>query len=87
MNIVSQFDYDPAKPVNFLIYYDGEKDVDILNKKVTFNLYFNNNISTSGSFQTNTIVSFKMSENIFNTLYDNGYSMNDSVDIYLKANT
>lgn len=42
MNIVPTFEYDLYKPVFFLLYYDGEKDIDTSNNKLNLNLYFNN---------------------------------------------
>lgn len=39
MNIVPTFEYDLYKPVFFLLYYDGEKDIDTSNNKLNLNLY------------------------------------------------
>lgn len=54
MNIVPTFEYDLYKPVFFLLYYDGEKDIETSNNKLNLNLYFNNSIQSSN----NSISSF-----------------------------
>ena len=38
MNIVPTFEYDLYKPVFFLLYYDGEKDIDTSNNKLKFKI-------------------------------------------------
>ena len=39
MNMIPTFEYDSYKPVFFLLYYDGEKDIDVSNDKMNLNLY------------------------------------------------
>ncbi len=86
MNVVPTFSYDPYKLVYFTLFYDGEKDLDVANKKLFLNLYFNNNVENPYN-TISSVLSFKMSEEIYIKFLENGLNDNDSIDVYLKAET
>jgi hypothetical protein len=86
MNVVPTFSYDPYKLVYFTLFYDGEKDLDVINKKLLLNLYFNNNVENPYN-TISSVLSFKMSEEIYIKFLENGLNDNDSIDVYLKAET
>jgi|GEM_PF-479210 hypothetical protein len=86
LNLIATFDVDPNQLVYFSLYYDGEKEVDVANKKLTLNLYFNNNTDTPyGS--ASSILSFKMPEDIFNMFLEKNIAMTETIEVTLKAHT
>lgn len=86
MNVVPTFSYDPYKLVYFTLFYDGEKDIDVINKKLSLNLYFNNNVGNPYN-TISSVVSFKMSEEIYIKFLEGGLNDSDFIDVYLKAET
>lgn len=86
MNVVPTFEYDPYKPVFFLLYYDGEKDIDIIGNKLTLNLYFNNSIQNSYN-SISSLISLEMPGDIYYKFQDKGMDDNDLIDVYLNAET
>ena len=84
MNISATFDYSPYKTVSFLLYYDGAKDMS--DNKLSLNLFFNNNTDTPyGTITSN--LSFKMPEEAYEKYMLYFPTENDSIDIYLNAET
>ena len=86
MNVVPTFDYDPYKPVYFLLYYDGEKDIDLENNKLSLSLYFNNS-TQSPSASISSFISLEMPGNMYYKYQENGLNDTDSIDVYLNAKT
>lgn len=86
MNIIPTFDYDPYRPVFFLLYYNGEKDVDIIDNKLSLNLYFNNSIQSPSS-SISSFISLEMPMELYYKFQDKGLNDNDSIDVYLNAET
>lgn len=86
MNVVSTFGFDPQKLVYFTLFYDGEKDIDAADKKLSLNLYFNNNVENPYN-TVSSVLSFKMSEEIYIRFLEEGLTDDDSIDVCLKANT
>lgn len=86
MNVVPTFDYDPYKPVYFLLYYDGKKDIDLANNKLSLHLYFNNSTQNpSGSISS--FISLEMPGDIYYKFQDKGLNDQDLIDVYLSAKT
>lgn len=86
MNVIPTFDYDPYKPVYFLLYYDGEKDIDLANNKLFLHLYFNNSTQNpSGSISS--FISLEMPGDIYYKFQDKGLNDHDLIDVYLSAKT
>lgn len=86
MNVIPAFDYDPYKPVYFLLYYDGEKDIDLANNKLSLHLYFNNSTQNpSGSISS--FISLEMPGDIYYKFQDKGLNDHDLIDVYLSAKT
>lgn len=86
MNVIPTFDYDPYKPVYFLLYYDGEKDIDLANNKLSLHLYFNNSTQNpSGSISS--FISLEMPGDIYYKFQDKGLNDQDLIDVYLSAVT
>lgn len=86
MNIIPTFEYDAYKPVFFLLYYDGEKDIDVSNNKLNLNLYFNNSVRT-GSNSISSFISLGMPGEIYYKFQDKGMNDNDLIDVFLNAET
>lgn len=86
MNVIPTFDYDPYKPVYFLLYYDGEKDIDLVNNKLFLHLYFNNSTQNPHS-SISSFISLEMPGNIYYKFQDKGLDDKDSIDVYLSAET
>ena len=86
MNIVPTFEYDLYKPVFFLLYYDGEKDIDISNNKLNLNLYFNNSIQSSNN-SISSFISLEMPGEIYYKFQDKGMNDDDLIDVYLNSET
>lgn len=86
MNVLPTFSYDPYKLVYFTLFYDGEKDIDVTNKKLSLNLYFNNNVGNPYN-TISSVLSFKMSEEIYIKFLEGGLNDNDFIDVCLKAET
>ncbi len=86
MNVIPTFDYDPYKPVYFLLYYDGEKDIDLANNKLSLHLYFNNSTQNPpGSISS--FISLEMPGDIYYKFQDKGLNDQDLIDVYLSAKT
>lgn len=86
LNMVATFDYSPTQPTYFLLYYDGEKDVDAINKRLSMNLYFNNSINQA--YHTiSSFISFEAPESIYSKYLNAGMNMSDSIDLCLNVNT
>ena len=86
MNVIPTFDYDPYKPVYFLLYYDGKKDIDLANNKLSLHLYFNNSTQNpSGSISS--FISLEMPGDIYYKFQDKGLNDQDLIDVYLSAET
>lgn len=84
MNVSATFDYSPYKTVSFLLYYDGTEDMS--GNKLSLNLFFNNNIDTPyGAITSN--LSLKMPEEAYDKYMLHFPSDNDSIDVYLNAET
>lgn len=86
LNITPSFAYDPYKMVYMLLYYDGEKDIDVANKQVSLNFYFNNDIQYPTS-EITSFISMKIPENIYYQLSDGGMFPQDSLEVIFKVNT
>ena len=86
MNIVPTFEYDLYKPVFFLLYYDGEKDIDTSNNKLNLNLYFNNSIQSSNN-SISSFISLEMPGEIYYKFQDKGMNDDDLIDVYLNSET
>lgn len=86
MNIIPTFDYDPYKPVYFLLYYDGKKDIDLENNKLFLHLYFNNSTQNPPS-SIASFISLEMPGDIYYKFQDKGLNDQDLIDVYLSAET
>jgi uncharacterized protein YydD (DUF2326 family) len=86
MNIVPTFEYDLYKPVFFLLYYDGEKDIETSNNKLNLNLYFNNSIQSSNN-SISSFISLEMPGEIYYKFQDKGMNDDDLIDVYLNSET
>lgn len=84
MNVSATFDYSPYKTVSFLLYYDGTEDMS--GNKLSLNLFFNNNIDTPYGAITSNLC-FKMPEEAYDKYMLHFPSENDSIDVYLNAET
>ena len=79
MNIVPTFEYDLYKPVFFLLYYDGEKDIETSNNKLNLNLYFNNSIQSSNN-SISSFISLEMPGEIYYKFQDKGMNDDDLIE-------
>lgn len=86
LNVTPTFSYDPRKLVYFSLYYDGVKDIDVTNGKMTLNLYFNNDVDVPYG-QTQSLLSFKLSDNLYADFINGGMEEQDSIEVSLKAST
>ena len=81
--MIPTFEYDSYKPVFFLLYYDGEKDIDVSNDKLNLNLYFNNSIQSS-HHSISSFISLEMPGEIYYKFQDKGMNDDDLIDVYLN---
>lgn len=86
LNIIPTFEYDLYKPVFFLLYYDGEKDVDVINNKLNLNLYFNNSTQSTHN-SISSFISLEMPGDIYYRFQDKGMNDDDLIDVYLNTET
>lgn len=86
LNIAPTFEFSPNEIVYFALYYDGMKDIDVINKKITLSLYFNNNAEAPYGKVT-SLLSFRMSEDIYGQFIYEGIDEDETITVSLKANT
>ena len=85
LNLVATFDYSPTQPTYFLLYYDGEKDIDVVNKRLSMNLYFNNSIDQA--YHTiSSFISLEAPESVYLKYLNAGMNMSDSIELCLNVN-
>lgn len=84
LNIIPTFAYSPTAPVYFGLYYDGTKDIDLANRKLTLHLYFNNH-TTQPYGTTTSVISFRMSEDVYNKFLYEGYDNNSQITVSLEG--
>lgn len=85
LNLVATFDYSPTQPTYFLLYYDGEKDIDVVNKRLSMNLYFNNSVDQA--YHTiSSFISLEAPESVYSKYLNAGMNMSDSIELCLNVN-
>lgn len=84
LNLVPTFDYSPVNPVYFLLYYDGVKDIDVVNNKFCLNLYFNN--STESPYgDISSFISMEIPYGIYSRFIGAGKEDSDSITCRLNV--
>lgn len=86
MNVVPTFYFDPYRPVSFLLYYDGSRDIDTVAGKATFNLYFDNNAPNAWN-AISSLISLRMPDEVYSRFVQAGMADTDSVDVCLNVRT
>lgn len=86
LNVTPTFDCSPDKMVYFSLYYDSSQDLNMSDRELTLHLYFNN--STDTPYGTvSSLLSFRMSEEIYGMFRYEGLNDEDMLTIRLKAHT
>ena len=86
MNVVPTFYFDPYSAVSFLLYYDGNRDIDTTGKKATFNLYFDNNAPNAWN-TTSSLISLRMPDEVYSRFIQTGLTDDDTIDVCLNVRT
>ena len=86
MNVVPTFYFDPYSPVSFLLYYDGNRDIDIAGREATFNLYFDNNAPNAWN-SVSSLISLRMPDEVYSRFIQAGVTDTESVDVCLNVRT
>jgi len=78
--------YDYNKPFYMNAYYDYNNDIDIENKTLSLNIYYNKN-STSASQTGKSVFSFSLPQSAASQFLNNGFNREDTINLIMKAIT
>lgn len=86
VNASMTIDYNYSTPFYMNAFYDSENDIDLDEKTLYLNLYYNSNSSYADQ-QGSSVFSFKLPQDAASKFIMNGFNNTDSINLVLRAAT